>query len=638
MSTEPKKILKTYWGFEQFRPLQEDIVNAVLEGKDTLALLTTGGGKSVCFQVPALSREGICVVISPLIALMKDQVENLKSKGIKAMAIFSGMTKREIDIALDNAVYGGYKFLYISPERVQTDLFIQRFQKMNVCLIAIDEAHCISQWGYDFRPPYLKLAELRKYTKAPFLALTATATPRVVKDIQEKLGFKKECVYQAEFARPNLRYFVVNKEDRNAVLMSIIRKQKGTGIIYVRSRRLTVEYAAYLQKQQISADYYHAGLSMEERSQRQLKWMKGETRIIVSTNAFGMGIDKPDVRFVINLDLPECLEAYYQEAGRGGRDGNKSYAVLLIDEHDGDKLNKRVQEKFPPREVIGKIYHILCNELRLAIGAGEMETFPLLIDGFVKKIALPKSVVLYSLKLLERAGYISISEGFWQPSRLKMEVNAEQLYSLQVNYPRFDQVLKVILRSYTGLFEVFTPIREKEIAQRAKISAEEVKKVLTELNDKKVLEYLPQTSKEQITFLTPRIDAKYLRFDAAIYENLKKVAEQNAQAMIAYAYTSDTCRSVQLLEYFGELKPRPCGGCDVCLSRLNNLELDKQVFVEVEKQMLFILGQSSCSLNEIVVKLSKEFPIKTIKFVANWLIDNEELLVKSGKLVSKDEQ
>jgi ATP-dependent DNA helicase RecQ len=632
MSAEPKKILKTYWGYEQFRPLQEDIVNAVLSGNDTLALLTTGGGKSICFQVPAMCMEGVCIVISPLIALMKDQVENLKKRGIKAQAIFSGMSKREIDMALDNFVYGGYKFLYVSPERLKTDIFLQRLQKMKICLIAVDEAHCISQWGYDFRPPYLHLAELRKYCSAPFLALTATATPRVVTDIQEKLKFKKQLVFQAEFSRPNLRYFVVNKEDRNSVLMSIIRKQKGTGIIYVRSRRLTVEYTTFLQKQQISAAFYHAGLTMEERTLRQLNWMKGTTRIIVSTNAFGMGIDKPDVRFVVNLDLPECIEAYYQEAGRGGRDGGKSFAVLLIDEHDGEKLIKKVKEKFPPKELVRKIYHLLCNELRIALGAGELETYSFSIDSFIKKQSVGKIVVMNSLKLLERAGYIALSEGVWQPSRVRIVVGPEHLYGLQVNYPRYDAILKVMLRSYTGLFEVYAVIKEKEIAERLKISALDVRKVLLELHDKQIIDYLPQNAHEMVTFLTPRVDAKYIRFDAGIYENLQKVAESNAAEMIRYAYSKNQCRSVQLLTYFGESKPRPCGTCDVCLSKLDQTELNQLTFNEVETQIFCELKTTEISLNELVDKLSHAFSVKTIKFVAHWLIDNEEIGLKSGKL------
>jgi ATP-dependent DNA helicase RecQ len=633
MTAQPKKILKTYWGYEHFRPLQEDIVQSVLEGKDTLALLTTGGGKSICFQVPALCMEGVCIVISPLIALMKDQVENLKKRGIKAQAIFSGMSKREIDHALDNVIYGGYKFLYVSPERLKTEIFIQRLQKMRVCLIAVDEAHCISQWGYDFRPPYLELSHLRKYCQAPFLALTATATTRVVEDIQDKLGFATKNVFQADFARPNVRYFVVSREDRNATLLNIIRKQKGTGIIYVRSRRLAVEYASYLKKLDISADYYHAGLSMDERAMRQMNWMKGNTRIIVSTNAFGMGIDKPDVRFVVNLDLPECLEAYYQEAGRAGRDGKKSFAVLLVDENDGDKLIKKNKEKFPPLDVVRKVYHLLGNEFRIAIGSGELETYAFSFDNFIKKQTIGKNLVVNSLKLLERAGYLNVSEGIWQPSRVKVAMNNEQLYAFQVNNQRYDALLKVLLRSYAGLFDVYAVIKENEVAERLKMGVLEVKKLLVELHEKTVIDYIPQNSSEHITFLTPRMDAKYLRFDAEIYERLRQVAENNAAAMIHYAYATDTCRSVLLLTYFGELKPRPCGGCDVCLAKLEQNELNQATFNQVETEIFNELDSSALHLNDLVNKLSTTFSVKTIKFVAHWLIDNEEIGLNSGKLV-----
>jgi ATP-dependent DNA helicase RecQ len=637
MIEEPKKILKKYWGYEQFRPLQEDIINSILGGKDTLALLTTGGGKSICFQVPALCTEGICIVVSPLIALMKDQVENLKRKGIKALAIFSGMSKREIDIALDNCIYGGYKFLYVSPERLKTELFLARLSKMKVNLVAIDEAHCISQWGYDFRPPYLEIAELRNRISAPFLALTATATPRVVLDIQQKLGFKQPNVFQAPFARPNLRYFVSNHEDKNATLMNIVQKQQGTGIIYVRSRKLTVEFAHHLTKRNISADYYHAGLSVEERSAKQLKWINGQTRIIVSTNAFGMGIDKPDVRFVINVDLPECVEAYYQEAGRGGRDEKKAFAILLIDEHDQEKLLKRVEEKFPPKEIIRQVYGLLCNHLRIALGSGELETYPMQLDQFGFQSSLTKNQVYNSLGFLERAGYIELSEGVMHPSKMKIETDNQQLYALQVRYPIYDSVLKVILRSYTGLFDVFVTINEKDIAKRAQLSIEAVKKALAELDEMKVIAYSLANSKETVTFLQPRIDAKYLRLDTTIYDNLKEINFNNARAMIKYAYDVDTCRSVALLTYFGDVNPKPCGVCDVCLTKKSEEVVEKAHFLEIEQKIMALVGHQNMDFNEVVDKISSEYSKKTVKFVARWMIENEELLLTPSNKLQRNE-
>jgi ATP-dependent DNA helicase RecQ len=634
MTEEPKKILKKYWGYDAFRPLQLDIINSILEGKDTLALLTTGGGKSICFQVPALCNDGICIVVSPLIALMKDQVENLKKKGIKAMAIFSGLSKREIDIALDNCVYGGYKFLYVSPERLKSELFLVRLQKMNVNLIAIDEAHCISQWGYDFRPPYLEIAQLRKYTKAPFLALTATATPRVVEDIQNRLEFKLKNVFQAPYARPNLRYFVVNDEDKNTTLMSIIQKQKGTGIIYVRSRRLTVEYAHHLSKRAISADYYHAGLSVEERSEKQMKWIKGETRVIVSTNAFGMGIDKPDVRFVINVDLPDCVEAYYQEAGRGGRDEKKAFSVLLIDEMDKENLLKRVEEKFPPKETIRSVYGLLCNHLRIAIGSGELETYPIKLEQFCFQSSITKKAVYNSLVFLERAGYIELSEGLFLPSRLKIESDNQQLYALQVRYPMYDKVLKVILRSYSSLFDVFVTIKEKDIAKRANISVEAVKKILNELAELKAISYMPINNNDSVTFIQPRIDSKNLRIEPAIYDHLKEVNINNAKAMINYAYNQDECRSVMLLNYFGENNPKSCGVCDVCIGKLEKNEIDKSLFDQIEQQLKSLVKSEMIDYNDLVEKMSQQYSKKSVKFVARWLLDNEDIkLTKANKLV-----
>ncbi|MFT5601340.1 MAG: ATP-dependent DNA helicase RecQ [Flavobacteriales bacterium] len=629
ISHSPNEILKKYWGFDQFRSLQNEIIDEVLDGKDVLALLPTGGGKSICFQVPALCRPGICIVVSPLIALMKDQVSNLKQRGIKAMAIYSGMSYREIDIALDNCIYGNFKFLYVSPERLKTELFQMRLLKMNVNLIAIDEAHCISQWGYDFRPAYTEISTFReKLPDVPLIALTATATERVVIDIQEQLMFKEQNVIRKSFYRENLRYFVNIDEDKLSKMMSIITKQNGSGIVYVRSRKLTVEYAQYISARGIKATFYHAGLSLEEREQRQSDWISEKHQVIVSTNAFGMGIDKSNVRFVINMDLPECIEAYFQEAGRGGRDEQKAYAVLLVNESDKIDLIKRTQSKYPEVDVIKRVYLLLCNHLRLANGAGEDETYP--VDIGVLKASSPFSIfeITNSLGILERAGYIVVSEGFKQASRVKLELTAAQLYPFQVRYKHFDVLLKVLLRSYTGLFDTFITVDEKQIAKRTKFSIGTVKKHLHELNELKVLIYEPRTTHSAITFLQPRMDPKYIRLDAQVYQGLKNIEEQNVNAIIKYAYGTDKCRSQVLLNYFGESKAQPCGTCDICVRQKKFLETAKNT-VQIQEAVISMLesGTGFAETKQIIKDISVRFSMDNVKKTVSWMIDNNILEV-----------
>jgi ATP-dependent DNA helicase RecQ len=625
----PNQVLKEYWGFDSFRSLQLEIVDEVLSGKDVLALLPTGGGKSVCFQVPALCKPGICIVVSPLIALMKDQVSNLKQRGIKAMAIYSGMNYREIDIALDNCIYGNFKFLYVSPERLKTELFQMRLTKMNVNLIAIDEAHCISQWGYDFRPAYTEISKFReKLPDVPLIALTATATERVVVDIQEQLMFKEPNVIRKSFYRANLRYFVNVDEDKLSKMMSIINKQNGSGIVYVRSRKLTVEYAQYISARGIKATFYHAGLSLEDREQRQSDWITEKHQVIVSTNAFGMGIDKSNVRFVINMDLPECIEAYFQEAGRGGRDEQKAYAVLLVNQSDKVDLIKRTQSKYPEVDVIKRVYLLLCNYLRLAIGVGEDETYP--VDLSVLKANSPFTIfeIINSLGILERAGYIVVSEGFKQASRVKLEFTAAQLYPFQVRYKHFDTLLKVLLRSYTGLFDTFITIDEKKIATRTKFSFQTVKKYLQELNDLKVLIYEPRTTNSAVTFLQPRMDSKYIRLDDQVYQGLKNIEEQNVNSIIKYAYGTDKCRSQVLLNYFGETKAEPCGTCDICVKRKKNNEKSKdseQIQKAVDAELNN--GTDFVESKQVIKAVSAHFNMDNVKKTVSWMIDNNLLEV-----------
>ncbi|MBW4889619.1 RecQ family ATP-dependent DNA helicase [Mucilaginibacter sp. HMF5004] len=560
-----QKILKHYWKHDHFRPLQKEIIQSVLLGRDTLALLPTGGGKSVCFQVPALAKEGICIVISPLIALMKDQVENLKEKGINAISIVSGMSKREVDLALDKAIYNDVKFLYLSPERLLSELVQERIRYMKVNLIAVDEAHCISQWGYDFRPPYLHLADLRElHPDVPVLALTATATATVRDDIQQKLNFKENNVFQKSFERKNVAYVVQQQENKQQKMLDIVNGVKGTGIIYVRSRKETVDIARILNQEGYSADYYHAGLEATQRSRRQEDWKTGRTRIIVATNAFGMGIDKPDVRFVIHKDIPESLEAYYQEAGRAGRDEQKAYAVLLYNQGDRHKLAKKFELSFPTVDEIKKVYHNLCNYYQLAYGAGEGINFDLDIGNFCAKFQFDPIKTLNALKFLERSELVAFTESVFLPSRFRFRVMNEDLYNFQIQNRGWDNFVKTLLRSYAGAFENYVNIREFDLAKRMDTSVQQIIEGLNQLQQMELLYYLPQTDKPQVTFLSERLNIKDVLIDKRYLEQRKEVFRQKMEAMFNYAETSQ-CRSQLLLAYFDEHNAHKCGICDVCL-------------------------------------------------------------------------
>lgn len=615
------QILLQYWGYSSFRPLQEDIIRSALNGDDTLALLPTGGGKSICFQVPALAKEGICVVISPLIALMKDQVENLQKRGIKAVAIFSGMTKREIDIALDNCVYGNIKFLYVSPERLETDIFKARLEKMNVNLFAVDESHCISQWGYDFRPSYLNIIKLREMKPGvPFLALTATATPEVVIDIQQQLGFKKENVLQKSFERKNLSYVVLNEEDKNNRLLKILNKVKGTSVVYVRSRKKTKEIAHFLINNGVSADFYHAGLINEERSRKQLDWINNKIRVIVSTNAFGMGIDKPDVRTVVHLDLPDSLEAYFQEAGRAGRDEKKAYAILLVEQADRMDLEQRIVSSFPPIEIIKQVYQALANYYQIPIGAAFSETYNFDIIAFSKQYNLPVTTAFNGLKFLEKEGYLLLSEATYNPSRIKIEVSKTVLYDFQVKHPKYDVFIKTLLRSYTGLFDNYTKINESEIAKRLSTDKTKIVAALEFLQSNQMIDYIKQTQTPQITFTTPRLDIKELSISAKNYQERKEVAIKKMESVIYYASANHKCRSEILLNYFGQKDTYRCGVCDVCLER-NKLELSDMEFSLVSDQVKTQLKNAPMPLTALVNSITNVREDKIIK-VLQWLMEN----------------
>lgn len=585
MQMDTLGILRKYWGHGAFRPLQETIIQSVLEGRDTLALMPTGGGKSICFQVPAMAQEGICIVVTPLIALMKDQVENLKERGIAAVAIYSGMRKREVDIALDNCIYGPIKFLYLSPERLTSEMVRERIRHMNVNLFAIDEAHCISQWGYDFRPPYLQLSDLRElHPDVPYLALTATATPDVVADIQEKLGFRNGVVLKKSFYRENLIYMVLHEEDKQRRMLRIIRKLGGSGIVYVRNRRETQETARFLVNEGISADFYHAGLPPEERTAKQDNWKSGHTRVIVATNAFGMGIDKADVRFVIHLEPPDSLEAYYQEAGRAGRDGKKSHAVLLYQDGDLTQLKKNFEDSFPSVDDIRKVYQYLGNFFQLAYGAGENLTLDFDIGEFCHRYGLEPIPVLNSLKFLERDGWVLLTESVYLPSRIKFEVPPDELYKFQVENQQLDSFIKMILRAYGGAFDHYIPIREQELSRKFGLAYQGVIDRLLYLHKMQIIDYLPRTDSPQMQYLRPRMDSQHLYIDAPFINIRKKIKENKLQAVFDYL-NSQQCRSQLLLAYFDEPESETCGECDVCLRKNRKNPTDSEMKTALDKAL-----------------------------------------------------
>lgn len=602
-------VLKKYWGYAAFRSMQEDIIQSVLDGNDTLALLPTGGGKSICFQVPALMKEGICLVISPLIALMKDQVEQLKRRQIPAAAIYSGMTIREIDILLDNAAHGAYKFLYISPERLKTELFLARAQKMNISLLAIDEAHCISQWGYDFRPPYLEISAFRElHPELTCLALTATATEKVKLDIQEKLLFKKVNVFQKSFARDNLSYSVRKVENKEAKLFEILSKIPGTSVVYARNRRTTMDLAFLLQKNGFNADYYHAGLAQTDRSVKQDAWIKGKTRIIVATNAFGMGIDKADVRTVIHWEMPDNLEAYYQEAGRAGRDEKKAFAVALYHPQDFVEMEKKVHLAHPEIPYLRKLYQSLANYYKIAIGSGELQSYSFNIKAFCEQAKLEAFEVFHGLKILEQEGFIQLNEHFYRPSGLHINLDYKELYSYEIANEKFEKILKSLLRIYGGeLYQQVVFINEFEIGKIAELNEKQVFTQLTYLDKEGVLDYSPQSDQPQLTFLEPRHDANRLPLNEKRLKERKESKLTKLKSVQEYAENDQYCRTLSLLQYFGEHKDEPCGVCDICIEKKRT----HPDFKDIEKQIVTQLLKSPMNYRELA-KTIKQFSEDTV--------------------------
>ena len=620
----PRSILQKYWGFSSFRPLQEEIIQAVLDGRDTLALLPTGGGKSLCFQVPALCQEGICLVVSPLIALMKDQVHNLGRRGISAAAIFSGMSHRQIDMVFENACNGQYKFLYVSPERLQTEMARARIKRMKVNLLAVDEAHCVSQWGYDFRPPYLKIADLRAILpQVPILALTATATPEVLEDIQEKLAFREKHVFRQSFVRSNLSYSILYEDRKKEKLLDILRRVPGSGIVYARSRGETKEIAHFLMQNGIHADFYHAGLLSEERSVKQESWVAGKIRIIVCTNAFGMGIDKPDVRIVVHMNLPDTLEGYFQEAGRGGRDGLKSYATLLYAPGDGDAMRFQLKAAFPPMDLVRKVYQALGSHTQLAIGAGLGESFDFDLAHFCHVFKLDQAPTHTVLRLLELEGWISLSDASASPARAYVTASREALYDYQIRNKQADKVLKTLLRAYPGMQTDFVDISEMVLAKYTNLPVEVVQQVLQTAQNEGVLLYEPRKEKPQLTFTRERVAADNLTIDLQKFNLRKQRAEERLERAIQFAETRK-CRSQQLLAYFGEPVSKPCGICDVCTGR-NKADLNTATFEGYEKKIREVLRHEPLTFEEIL----QAFALKrqdAVAEVLNYLLGEEKLV------------
>jgi ATP-dependent DNA helicase RecQ len=619
-----KQILTKYWGYTSFKPLQEEIIKSVAQGKDTLGLMPTGGGKSITFQVPALAQEGICLVITPLIALMKDQIARLKSLEIKSLAIHSGMTAEEIDNALENAVYGDYKFLYVSPERISTRIFQGKVNRLNLSLVTVDEAHCISQWGYDFRPSYLKIAELREYISPdiPFLALTASATPQVVEDIMVKLAFREKNVLKTSFDRKNISYLVRKVEDKGAYIIKTLQKAKGSGIVYVRSRKRCKEVAELLVENGISADFYHAGLPDELRDKKQGSWTMGETRIIVATNAFGMGIDKSDVRFVIHWDMPDSIENYFQESGRAGRDDKPASAVLLYSASDKSRLTDTTRKKFPEVEKIKDTYEALCNFLQVPLGSGKGNVFDFNMYDFVSKYRLPVIETYNSLQFLQREGYLEFTEEINNPSRVHFIVSRDDLYKFQVANEHFDGFIKLLLRSYTGMFTEFVPINEEALSRKSASTRDTIYNYLVKLSTLNIIRYIPGKKTALVIYTEERLVRKALMISPENYLHVKEKYEIRMNRMIEYADSDNRCRSVLLLDYFGEESDR-CGICDVCRKR-NELDLSKYEFDIILEEIKSILGKANPDAEELVrmIDYSEDKVIKVVQ----WLLDHNKIL------------
>lgn len=631
------QILKTTWGFEEFRSLQLDIIESIMDGKDTLALLPTGGGKSICFQVPSLAKKGICIVVTPLIALMKDQTLQLKKRNISAFCLYSGQSWQEIDAILDRCIYDEVKFLYVAPERLKTEIFRERVQKMDVNLIAVDEAHCISQWGYDFRPSYLQIADLRKVLAGvPVLALTATATPEVANDIQEKLEFSERNIFTKSFARANLSYSCFQLEDKEHKLIQILKNTQGSAIVYVRSRKLTQKIAGILNRHDLNSGFYHAGLTHEERDRIQNSWINGTLRIIVATNAFGMGIDKSDVRCVIHLDIPENLESYYQEAGRAGRDGNKAYAVLLFHPADIETNSKKIEASYPEIPKLKRVYQALSNFYQLAEGSNAFSSFDFDIEEFSKNYQLNKQEIFIIFKIFEKENLVQFNTSFYDPSKIFFRLQGISLYEYQIAHQDHDNLIKIILRLYGGeAYSSFVTISEKKISNALNMEEKEVEKKLLTLNTNGVISYIKKKDKPQVTFLTPRLDASSLPIDiGSLLKRKKKEVEKN-EAMLQYVLQESICRTVSIVTYFGEKNCTPCGICDICIrNKKKKIQINEEEYKQFILQKLKITPLPVNELLKAFINIEDEIIIIVRKLIDHQILEYN----KEGKLSIKSKR
>jgi ATP-dependent DNA helicase RecQ len=632
MSNSPSNILKQYWGYDTFRPLQEEIINAILNGKDTLALLPTGGGKSICFQVPALAKEGLCLVVSPLIALMKDQVEQLRKKGITAFAIYSGMTRKEVMNTLKVATESNCKFLYVSPERLETNLFKEYLPSLGVSLIAVDEAHCISQWGYDFRPPYLRIAALRdELPRAPILALTASATREVQQDICEKLKFRQQEIFRQSFERPALSYSVFNVDVKINKIADILQKVEGSSIVYCKSRRRTREISDLLNMHGIRADFYHAGLLHEERNSKQGAWMKDEMRTIVSTNAFGMGIDKPNVRTVIHADAPDCLENYYQEAGRAGRDGKKAYAVLLYSEKELSALQLLPGIHFPSLQNIRIVYQSLMNYLQVASGTGEGNYYDFDITDFIKKFKLDSLLAVYVLKVLEQEELLAFNEQVFVPSKIAFTANKESLNDFEKSNPLLEPLIKTLLRTYGGIFDQPVAVHEKTISFLLRIDVTEVVSALKRLHGFGIVQYIPQKDSPQLYFIHNHIRAEDLQINQVNYRKRKEQYQKRIDVLLDYIKNDTFCRSQYIADYFGDENAKPCGICDNCLWQ-KKISLSEEEFDRIHQKLIQIIQANPVYSKDLLKQIPDISREKTWKVINHLVAENKLIIDKMGKL------
>jgi ATP-dependent DNA helicase RecQ len=628
------EILNKYWGYTAFRPLQEDIIHSIASGKDTLGLMPTGGGKSITFQVPALAVEGICLVVTPLVALMKDQVDNLRKLGIKATAVYSGLSRQEIITQLENCIFGDYKFLYVSPERLATEIFLAKLQAMRVSFLVVDECHCISQWGYDFRPAYLAVAGIReRLPDVPVLALTATATPEVIDDIQDKLRFREKNVYRKSFFRENLAYVIRRTEDKYSTLTDILHKVNGSAIVYTRNRKNAQAVASFLKEAGISADFFHAGLSREEKTLRQSHWKTGERRVIVATNAFGMGIDKPDVRLVIHINMPDSLEEYFQEAGRAGRDGQRAYAVALCNHRESVRIKKRLSDEYPDKDFIYRVYEALGNHLQVAVGYGLDSVHDFSLFDFISFFHFPLLRTHGALKLLSLSGYIEYTEEIDYPPRLRFTVTRDDLYKYTRQDRHTDDVIQNILRMYTGVFTDYAYIDEALLSTRSGVSRQEIYHILTRLSKCGIISYIPKKKTSLIIYTRSREEQKHLVIPRPVYEERKERSESRSRKVMEYIEEEHLCRSRMLLYYFGEKKSQDCKRCDICLKR-NESGLNNAEFNAIKKALLEVISDDPCTVKSIVEYLP--FPAEKSIAVIRFLAEHEEcFILEEGYLRSK---